>query len=410
VPMVAAIDGPAGVGKTALALRWAHQIAGEFPDGQLYADLGGFGPPERRVAVDTVLQRFLAGMGVTHIPETVAERATHYRSLLAGRKILVVLDNAAKVDDIEQLLPASSSCAVVVTSRRALSRLAVHAGAVRVTLTPLTEQHSIAMLRQTIGPRPDQTETRTLASIAKMCGHLPLALAMAAEQIAMYPRSAIADLVSSVIDDDHGGPLDIIDLREALSWSYDDLEEDAARVFRAVGLHPGPHLSVPAIAALAGLARPHVRKLLHRLASVNLIDIASDGSVDIQSVIHAYARERALDDDSEQRVAAVQRLVTWYLDRLREAEIGTIRGGAASIPPRLLDSNDEADTAAEGEHMNLPAIIAMAKDYRLPDAARLLTIAMKQGTWPERVDSIQAAQQNPAAEARCAEHSQRLCG
>lgn len=382
-PAVMAIDGPAGVGKTALALRWAHQIADQYVDGQLHADLRGFAPLGQQVSAHEVLERFLTAMGATSIPTTTAERATLYRSLLVERNVLIVLDNIADLDELDHLLPASARCAVVVTSRRALSSLVARTSATRVTLKTLTEQDSVTVLSQVIGTHRATIESAAVATIARLCGHLPLALRIAAEQIATYPQRPVADLVNELIDDDHRlNALHDIDLRTVFSWSYHDLEPDAARLFRLLGLYPGPHLSVTATAALAGITRPQARRLLHRLASVHLIDIDSDDVVRLPDLIRIYARELAATEETiDQHNAAVQRLATWYLHTLHSAHTHLAPRHTAANPPStpdgiqplLFTNATQAQTWCTTEEPNLEPITAMAKAHGLSNLTHQLT-------------------------------------
>lgn len=302
VPAVFAIDGPAGVGKTTLAVRWAHEVADKYVDGQLYADLGGFAPPGRLVTVSAVLERFLAAMGATSIPDTTAERAALYRSLLAERKVLVVLDNVAEAGKVEPLLPATAGCAVVVTSRRVLSVLVAQVGATRLTLKPLAENDSIALLSQVIGEPRATAEPASVAKLARLCGHLPVALRLAAEQVATYPRRPVAELVDELLEaEQHSSMLDILDLRPVLSWSYDQLGPEAGHLFRLLGLNP--RLTASALATLTGLTLPQVRGLLHQLASIHLVDIGHDNVLRLPALTCAYARELAVSDGEQQQAA-----------------------------------------------------------------------------------------------------------
>jgi transcriptional regulator with XRE-family HTH domain len=381
-PAVVAIDGPAGVGKTVLALRWAHHIADHFVDGQLYADLRGFAPPGELVTVDVVLERFLTAMGASSVPATTAERAALYRSLVAERKVLVILDNVNDTEHLEHVLPASARCAVVVTSRRALPGLVAHAGATRVTLAPLADPEAIALISRIIGEARAHAEEVAVATVAQLCGNLPLALRIAAEQIATYPKRPIAELVEELREEDHRlGALDSIDLRGVLSWSYHDLEPDAARLFRLMGLHRGPHLSVPAIAALAGTTRPDARRLLHRLASVHLVDIDSDDAIRLHDLIRAYARELVLTDENDtHRTAAAQRLVTWYVGTMRAASLhfGLRNVGTTELPsstetePLVFADDSAAGAWCNAEQANLEPITALAITQGPPGAAHQL--------------------------------------
>jgi transcriptional regulator with XRE-family HTH domain len=384
MPTVVAIDGAAGVGKTALALRWAHDAAEGYVDGQLYADLRAFAPPGEQVSVEVVLERFLTAMGATSIPASTVERAALYRSLVAERRVLVVLDNVADVGAIEPLLPASSQCAVVVTSRRALSGLVARVGATRVTLRPLAESDAIAVLSRVIGDMRARAEATAVAAVARLCGYLPLALQMAAELIATSSRRPVADLVDGLIEDESR----LGDLRAVFSWSYRELEVEAARMFRLMGLHRGPHLSVAAVAALVGLRRPHARRLLHRLASLHLVDIDSEEVVRLHDVVRVYARElAATEDDDEHRAAAIRRLVGWYAATLRAASLLLAPHGVTPAPAPLMTAGidavvfgDDAEAGAwcDTEQANLRPVIMMARDYGPPETAEHLAACLEE--------------------------------
>lgn len=384
-PSVVAIDGPAGAGKTALALRWAHQVADQYVDGQLYADLGGFAPPGKSVSADVVLEGFLTAMGASSIPDTSAERAGLYRSMLAERHVLVVLDNIGDLDDVAQLMPASACCGVVVTSRRALSGL-TRVGATRVTVRPLAEPDAISLVRHVIGAARAAAETEAVATLTRLCGQLPLALCVAAEHVAMYPHRRVVDLVDELLEADHRlSAWAITDLRAVFSWSYHDLGLDAARLFRLLGLHRGPHLSVAAAAALAGLTVPDARRLLHPLASLHLVDIDSDDVIRLHDLIRAYARDLvATDEDDEQRSAAIQRLVSWYMGTARAASVHVAPlpeptyapSSAAGVEPLVFIDDSEARAWRDTELDNFGPITTLALEYGPSGSAHHLATSL----------------------------------
>ncbi|OLF04571.1 hypothetical protein BU204_37665 [Actinophytocola xanthii] len=301
-PRVAAIDGAAGVGKTALALRLAHDISHQYVDGHLYADFGGFAPPEKAASAGKVLMSFLTAMGATLVPDTAVERASLYRSLLIERNTLIVLDNVNDLDDVEQLMPASPGCAVLVTSRRALPSLVARHNATRVVVRPLSEDKSIELMSIVIGNDRAEAAGEAMAMLARRCGHLPLALALAAEQIAMYPNRPVVELVDEMIDDeDRLRAWGNTNLREVLSWSYRNLSPDAALLFQVFSQHRDSHLSVAAAAALAGVPALQVRRLLHQLASLHLVEIDSDQVIRLHEVVRAYGRDLATAVDAEEQ-------------------------------------------------------------------------------------------------------------
>jgi DNA-binding SARP family transcriptional activator/tetratricopeptide (TPR) repeat protein len=312
--VISVVGGTAGVGKTALAVHWAHHVASRFPDGQLYVNLRGYdpGPPVR--AADA-LAGFLRGLGVpdTALPAGTDERAARYRSLLAGRRMLVVLDNACGAEQVRPLLPGSRSCVTVVTSRDSLGGLVARDGARRLDLDLLPETEAVGLLRALIGERVD-AEPAAAAGLAARCAWLPLALRVAAERAAAEPGTLLADLLAQLADqrldllEGDGDPRTAI--RAVFSWSFRHLDEEAARSFRLLGLHPGLHFDAYAVAALAGVPLGHARRLLDRLARAGLIQPAGPGRYGLHDLLRAYAAEQG--PEAERR-AALTRLFDYYL-------------------------------------------------------------------------------------------------
>jgi NB-ARC domain len=225
--VISAIAGTAGMGKTALAVHWAYKVRERFPDGQLYVNLHGYGPGSP-LAPERALDGFLRAMNVPgqNIPEGVDAMAGYFRSLVAGRRILVVLDNAATSEQVRPLLPASPTCVVLVTSRSRLSGLVAREGAHRITLDLLSSDEAITLLRTIIGTARTDKELQEVAELAERCAHLPLALRIAAERVSTRPHLRIADLVADLnteqdrldtlaADDD-----EITVVRTVFSWSY----------------------------------------------------------------------------------------------------------------------------------------------------------------------------------------------
>jgi DNA-binding SARP family transcriptional activator/tetratricopeptide (TPR) repeat protein len=332
--VISAIGGTAGVGKTSLAVQWAHQVAGRFPDGQLYVNLRGY-DPDRPLPSADALAGFLRSLGVPgqDIPPEEDERAARYRSLLAGRRVLVVLDNAGSVEQVRPLLPGSPSCAVVVTSRDSLAGLVARHGATRLDLNLLPDAEAISLLRMLIGPRVED-DPGAAETLAGQCCRLPLALRVAAELAATRPDVPLAGLVAELADQQRR--LDLLDaggdprtaVRAVFSWSYRNLDADAARAFRLLGLHPGPDFDPYAVAALTGICLERANRVLDTLTRAHLIQPAGPGRHGMHDLLHAYALELADRDgaDDEQH-SALARLLDHYLhtsaaamDILRPAE------------------------------------------------------------------------------------------
>jgi DNA-binding SARP family transcriptional activator/Flp pilus assembly protein TadD len=318
--VISAISGTAGVGKTALALHWAHQVADTFPNGQLYVNLRGY-DPEQPVPPADALAGFLRALGVSgpDIPPEIDERAAKYRSLLAGRQTLVVLDNAGSAEQVRPLLPGSPGCVAVVTSRDSLAGLVARDGAQRLDLDLLPLPDAVNLLRALIGARVD-ADPAAAAELAARCARLPLALRVAAELAAARPAVCLADLVSEMADTRQR--LDRLDasgdsrtrVRAVFSWSYRNLGADAARAFRLAGLHPGPGFDRYAIAALTDTAVEHADRELGLLARTHLIHPSGADRYDLHDLLRSYARELAAGYDSEgERRAALTRLFDYYL-------------------------------------------------------------------------------------------------
>ena len=256
--VISAVSGMAGVGKTALAVRWAHRVRARFPDGQLYVNLRGY-DIEQPMAPADALAGFLRALGMPggDIPSALDERAAAYRSLLDGRRALIVLDNAASVDQVQPLLPGTASCAVVVTSRGTLPGLVARHGARRIGLPLLPRDEALTLITRLVGDRA-RADAEAAADLIDRCAHLPLALRVAAELAIGRPDAPLRDLVAELADE--GRRIELLNaggdpqtgVRAVFWWSYRQLTPAAARAFRLLGLHPGPDVEAYAAAALLG--------------------------------------------------------------------------------------------------------------------------------------------------------------
>ena len=318
--VISAVSGTAGVGKTALALRWAHRVRAEFPDGQLYVNLRGYDPDQPLSAADA-LAGFLRALGVAgaDIPLELEERAAAYRSLLDGRRMLIVLDNAATVEQVRPLLPGAPSALVVVTSRDSLAGLVARHGARRLDLDLLPPEDAVALLGALIGERVG-AEPDAASALAGQCARLPLALRVAAELAATRPAVSLAALGAELADEQQR--LDLMDaggdprtaVRGVFSWSYQYLSVNAARTFRLLGLHPGPDFDLYAAAALTNSSCGQAQHLVDLLSRAHLIATTSTGRYAMHDLLHAYATELAtIEDPEDQRRAALTRLFDHYL-------------------------------------------------------------------------------------------------
>ena len=315
--LITAIGGTAGVGKTALAVQWAHQAAQWLPDGQLYVNLRGYDPGEPVSAADA-LAGFLRALGVpgTEIPDEAEERARLYRSRLAGRRMLVLLDNARDGDQVRPLLPGDPGCVAVVTSRDALAGLVATDGARRLDLDVLPLADAVALLRSLIGGRADD-DRESAVELAGLCARLPLALRIAAELAAARRAAPLAALVAELKADRLDGldaGEDRANVRAVFSWSFRQLPGDAAQAFALISLHPGQDLDVYASAALTGTTAGQARRVLSRLHRASLLQAAGPGRYGMHDLLRAYAREQAAAlDTGGLRQQALTRLFDHYL-------------------------------------------------------------------------------------------------
>jgi DNA-binding SARP family transcriptional activator/tetratricopeptide (TPR) repeat protein/DNA-binding XRE family transcriptional regulator len=305
--VISAIDGTAGVGKTALAVHWAHRVADRFPDGQLYVNLRGF-DPAGPVPPDEAVRGFLDALHVPaqRMPVGLDAQAALYRSLLAGRRVLVVLDNARDADQVRPLLPGSPGCLVIVTSRNQLSGLVAAEGAHPVPLDLLDPADAAHLLARRLGAERLAAEPEALAAIVQACAGLPLALVIVAARAATRPGLSLAALAGQLRQargglDAFSGADPATDVRAVFSWSYRALSEPAGRLFRLLGLHPGTDLAMSAAASLAGAPAAEVRPLLAELARARLLAEHTPGRYAFHDLLRAYAAELAAESDSEER-------------------------------------------------------------------------------------------------------------
>jgi tetratricopeptide (TPR) repeat protein len=404
--VISAINGTAGIGKSALAVHWAHQMRDRFPDGQLYVNLRGYdsGSP---VTPEQALDGFLRALDVSgnKLPRTVDLMSAKYRSLLTERRMLVVLDNAASSDQVRPLLSASPTCMVLVTSRNRLSGLVARDGAYRLTLDLLSPQEAVALLRTIIGAARVDREPDAIAELTRRCAYLPLALRIAAERVAARPHLDVADLVQDLagerdrldiltVDDDESTTV-----RAVFSWSYRSLPVETARVFRLLGLHPGPDISVPAAAILTGTGAVAVGRQLERLAAVHLIEETGRNRYAFHDLLRSYAAERAATGESKnERDNARWRTFQWYLHTAHAASNALyphqptrpIEPPAIGDNPMSFASREEALRWYDLEQANLMAVVteAAAADWhtivwQLPTV--LHTYLRLRSRWADRI-------------------------
>ena len=342
--VISAVGGTAGVGKTALTVYWAHRVADRFPDGQLYVDLRGFSPGGQAVAPAEAVRRFLDALNVPpeRIPVDLDAQTALYRSQLAGRRVLVVLDNARDSAQVRPLLPAASGCMVLVTSRNQLSGLVAADGAHPLDLSVLSVGEARELLARRLGAQRVAAEPNAVEEIIARCARLPLALTLVAARAAGRPRVALHMLAGELADarrrwqtltgdDPH------TDVRMVFSWSYQALTPAAARLFRLLGLHPGPDITAPAAASLAGITPDAVRSVLAELTRANLLAELTTDRYTSHDLLRGYASHLAdTIDTAEQRHTATGRVLDHYLHTAYPADrlLYPTRDPVPLAPPR----------------------------------------------------------------------------
>jgi tetratricopeptide (TPR) repeat protein len=406
VVVISAIAGTAGIGKTTLAVHWARSVMDWFPDGQLFVNLRGFDPTGQVMDPTQAVRGFLGALGVApqSVPAEAEAQVTLYRSLMAERRMLVVLDNARDAAHVRPLLPGAAGCLVVVTSRNTLSGLAATDGARPVSLDLLTVAEARELLANRLGPDRTAAESDAVDEIITRCARLPLALAVVAARAAANPRFSLQAIAGELATDtsrldalDGGDPLS--DVRTVFSWSYRSLSSNAARLFQLLGVHPGPDISTPAAASLAGLPLPTVRRQLAELTRANLIGEHVPGRYAFHDLLRAYAAEQAESTDQEDRHASRYRMLDHYLHTAdTAARLLNPAWWPLYIPPpphpgatpeRLLDHH-QAMTWFTAERPVLLAVIEHAAQTGMDTHTCQLAWALqeflyRQGHWQERL-------------------------
>ncbi|MFD3377584.1 BTAD domain-containing putative transcriptional regulator [Streptomyces sp. NPDC058697] len=383
--VVSAVSGTAGVGKTALAVHWAHRVADRFPDGQLYVNLRGFDPWGAAVTPDQAVRGFLDALGVParQVPVDLQARVGLYRSLLAGQRVLVVLDNARDADQVRPLLPGSPGCLALVTSRNRLAGLVATEGAHPLALDLLSPAEARDLLARRLGEERVAAEPDAAQEIITRCARLPLALAIATARAATHPGFPLS-AVAEELRDNHGS-LDAFDggdlttdARAVFSWSDQALSTPAARLFHLLGLHSGPDISAPAAAALAGLPLRPTRGLLIELTRAHLLTEHTPGRYTLHDLLRVYAAERVLAQETPpERDHAAERLLTWYLHTAdaihpfltpnrRRVPLDPL---PASCHPLAFSAHDQALNWCDSERPNLVAAVHHAVAVGRPGIA-----------------------------------------
>jgi DNA-binding SARP family transcriptional activator/tetratricopeptide (TPR) repeat protein len=409
--IISAVSGTAGVGKTALAVHWAHRVADQFPDGQLYINLRGFDVGGRALTPAEAVRSFLDAFDVPpqHIPTELDAQVALYRSLLAGKRVLVVLDNARDADQARPLLPGAPTALAVVTSRNQLTPLVALDGAEPLTLDLLSTVEAHQLLARRLGAGRVAAEPAAVEAILTACSRLPLALSIVAARAQQtgFPLATLAAELSSA-----GRRLDALDagdaasqVRAVFSWSYTSLTPPAARLFRLLGLHPGPDISAPAAASLGGYGLSKTRQLLTELARTNLIVEHVPGRFTFHDLLRSYATDLAHTHDPDgSRRAALTRMLDHYLhtahaaDRLLEPHRDPLplSGAACEV---TLDHVVDRPQALAWFQEELPALLGavrLAAEHGMDGHAwrlswTLVTYLDRRGLWADYLATQQTA-------------------
>ncbi|WP_033219689.1 AfsR/SARP family transcriptional regulator [Kitasatospora phosalacinea] len=426
------ISGAPGVGKTTFAVHHAHRIAPSFPDGQLFVNLCGFHPHAPAVEPGNALHGFLTALGVPaqHIPEDTPGRSTLFRSLLADRRILLVLDNARDEQQVRPLLPGGAGCLTLITSRNQLPGLITTDGARPLTL-PLpspTEAHQA--LERRLGAGRLAAEPAATADIIRLCGRLPLAMAVVAARAELDPAFPLHAIVDD-LRETHGS-LDAFtgfdsttDVRAVFSWSYRSLDEPTARLLRLLALHPGPHVTAPAAASLAGLPLPRARRALAGLVGSCLVEQPLPGRYSLHDLLRGYATELVhTHDTARERHHATLRALDHYMFTAHEAnqllkqdtppdlDLGAPGPG---VTPENLTTVEQATRWLTAEHQVLTGLLHTAVSQELDHHTTGLAWSLKehlnrQEFWPEAITALTPALEvarrhgNRLEEGRCLRH------
>lgn len=378
---IIAIDGLAGVGKTTLAVNWAHRMAVNFPDGQLYVDMRGFDPELPPVAPANALGDFLQALGVAAADQPTGEAGAEslYRSLLSTRRVLVVIDNALSEDQVRPVLPGTSTCLVLVTSRRELAGLVSANGARVFKLDVLGPLEAEGLLSAHIGPQRVSSDKASTRRLIEACGGLPLALAIVAARAALRPAFPLSLLAAELADE--SARLDILDtgqiqhgVRAAFSWSYSSLTSAAGQLLCRLGAHTGPDVDKAAAASLVGQPVGAVIPVLYELTTANLVEEHAPGRFTLHNLVRRYAVELAQEAEDEHASAQVALgILDHYLrisvaadrvlDPAREAIVLEPPPSGVSTP--TMTDNEAALAWFDEEHGNLVFAVSHAHSYGL---------------------------------------------
>jgi tetratricopeptide (TPR) repeat protein/DNA-binding XRE family transcriptional regulator len=407
---VLAITGAPGVGKTSLAFHWAHQIADRFPDGQLFVNLRGFDPSGTATTPATAIRGFLDALDVPadRVPADPEGQEALYRTVMAGKRMLIVADNARDAAVVRPLLPGPSGSAVLVTSRDRLMGLAVADGAFIVPLEPFTDAEADELLARRLGPERVGAEPAAAAALTEISTRLPLALGIAAALAAAQPGRSLASLVSELSR--HASPLEALDTGDpmttvaaVISWSYRHLSAPLAHVFRGLGVHPGPDVSVAAVASVSDRPAEEARSALRGLADASLVSEYVPGRYALHDLLRAFAATQP-GGSANDRSQAMRRLLDHYLHTAFAADRALnpardpihLDPPAPGVVPEPVGDRDDAMTWFEIEHKVLLAAVSLAAAHGFSSHAWQLPWALvdffeRRGHWSDWLDTQRIA-------------------
>ncbi|GAB3494739.1 ATP-binding protein [Nocardiopsis coralliicola] len=381
--VISAIGGAPGIGKTALALHWAHRVRSRYVDGDLYVNLHGHGPGPRldaSHALDSLLRAL--DVAPNRIPDDLDSRAALYRSRLDGKRVLVLIDDAVSPEQVRPLLPASPTCLVLITSRSALGGLVAREGAQRISLDTLTTEESLSLLRGQLGQQRVDAEPGAARSLVAHCAHLPLALRILSERLIARPGSALSDAAAEL--DSENERLDALgttddelsNARAVFASSYTALPAEVARMFRILGVHPGSDLGAASCAAAAGMPVKQTRALLDQLAGAHLLHRLGHDRFRLHDLLRLYAAERFHAEEPAQRhTEVIKQLARWYLASARNAvdlvfpHFRSVWIPDVPAPPPAFATAQAALAWFDRERPTLLATLRAAADHELYDLA-----------------------------------------
>ncbi|MFF2076806.1 BTAD domain-containing putative transcriptional regulator [Kitasatospora sp. NPDC058162] len=412
----ALVVGPAGTGKSALVTAWAHRAADRFPDGRLYADLRGL-DPAGPAEPGAVLGRFLAALGVPAdaLPADRSGRAALYRERTRGRRLLVVLDDAADADQLADLLPEGPGCAAVVTARGSLEKLVATDDAALLRLTALPEDDALGLLEHLLTPGRLGADPVAAAELVRLCEHLPLALRIAAARLAAHPDWTVAELVAELADE-HGrlAALELDDrtgLRQQLLLTYRQLPPEAAELLALLAVHPGPEVDGPAAAALLGSDLAAAHRALGDLASRHLLTGTSPGRYHRTELVRLFGCHLLADQPEPFRVRARARLLDHYQAALTHCggylDPGQEDAGAPARAPQPVPPAVDIHTALDWFRTEEPAVRTLIDQAAVTDPDRAWRLALTTGSLyygaSRFTDWLARADVGLAAAERCAD-------